>query len=103
MSAPLEALAAFGFIALGYPAYLLTQASRPQRDYGIMAIGDEPRVRVLTRTEKAVEAIRSTLERIMGLFGTQVQEKGDAGQYEAVELDDEPGGDLSRTQTRQSN
>jgi hypothetical protein len=102
-SAPLEALAAFGFISLGYPVYLLTQTRRPEQSYGIMAFGEQPKPVPLTRTEKAVEAIRNLPDRILQLFGKRSQSNDDAGQYEAVELDDEAGGgDLSRTQSRQA-
>ena len=89
LSAPLEALAAFGFISLGYPVYLLTQTRKPEQSFGIMAFGEQPKAVPLTRTEKVVQALRSIPERLMGLFGQGSQTNEDAGQYEAVELDEE--------------
>lgn len=102
LSAPLAALAAFGFIALGYPVYLLTQTKQPQ-SYGIMAFGEKPKAAPLTRTERTVEAIRSLLNKVLSLFGKGSEPRSQAGQYQVVELEDEPGngGELSRTQTRQ--
>lgn len=105
-SAPLAALAAFGksapalrrrsavysryltgFIATGYPVYLITQTKPPQANLDRMLSGEG--AQPLTRTEKVVEQIRSIPQIILGLFGkrTAVQEENRAA-YAAVELDD---------------
>ena len=85
LSAPLAALAAFGYIAAGYPVYLFTQV-HPQRrtivgtaDYEAMTWNES----MATKMHRAVDAVLSLFQRHKERSTAQ----GTA--YEAVEVEDQ--------------
>ncbi|KAK9897215.1 hypothetical protein P389DRAFT_54590 [Cystobasidium minutum MCA 4210] len=94
-SAPLAALAAFGFIAAGYPVYLFTQVQPPRRTI----MGAEATY-TLTWNEYLASKMHNTVGAIISLFkrdGRKDTQQGTA--YEAVQVEDLDG-DLQRTHSQ---